>query len=329
MSSGVRPCCPHCHGDLLESGNLLACTRCDRRYPVVLGIPDLRTAPDPWIGLVEDRAKGARVDAEAGPSFEAAVRHYWTLTPETASADAARHIAHVLHAEQRSREWLATLSPPAAAGERWLDLGCGTADLACAVPDGVVVTGVDVAFRWLVIAQRRLREAGRAGALVCGNAEQLPFPDASVDRVIALGTLEHCADIDAVLREARRVLRPGGRLHLRAANRYSLLPEPHVGLLGVGWLPRRLADRYVRWRGGVGYAHHWPRGAAALARALGRAGFVQHSVEAARMMTSERDRLPVPLTPLIPLYHALRGAPLVGRAIRSIAPLLDAQGVAP
>lgn len=329
MSPGVRPCCPHCRGDLAGSSEQLVCAGCDRRYPVVLGIPDLRTAPDPWIGLVEDRAKGARVDAEAGPGFEAAVRYYWTLTPETTSADAARHIGHVLHAEQRSREWLATLMPAATAGERWLDLGCGTADLACAVPDGISVTGVDVAFRWLVMAQRRMREAGRAGALVCGNGEQLPFPDASFDRVIALGMLEHCADGDAVLREARRVLRPGGRLHVRSVNRYSLLPEPHVGLWGVGWLPRPVADRYVRWRGGTGYAHHWPRSAAALARALGRAGFVEYRVEAARMMPSERDRLPTPFAPLLPVYHAMRTAPLVGRALCAVAPMLDAQGVAP
>ncbi len=329
MTGSVRRICPYCRGELAGDQESLRCDSCQRAFPVLLDIPDLRVAPDPWIGLVEDRAKALRVERESAPGFEAAVRHYWALTPGTPTADATRHIDHVLHAGERTAEWVAALTPTPTPGEQWLDLGCGTADLAAAAPPGVTVSGLDIAFRWLVIARRRLREAERTADLVCGNAEALPHPDASFDRVIALGTLEHCADLGAALAEARRVLRPGGHLHIRTANRYSLLAEPHVGIWGAGWLPRHWADRYVRWRGGTGYQHHWPRGAGALARALDRAGFRQVTVRAAGMLAAERSRLPAALAPMLPVYDAMRRLPIGGRACRAVAPLLDAQGVAP
>lgn len=325
MTAIPRHCCPDCRGDLADHGTSLACNGCHRHYPVVLGIPDLRTAPDPWIGPAEDRAKGAKVDAEAGPGFEAAVRHYWRLTPETAPGDAARHIAHVLHAEHRSREWIASVVPPATMGEVWLDLGCGTADLACAAPHGIAVIGVDVAFRWLAVARRRMQDAHRVGLLICGNAERLPFPDASFDRVIALGTLEHCADLTAVLTEARRVLRPGGIMHLRAVNRCSLLPEPHVGLWGVAWLPRRMADRYARMRGRGGYRYHWPRTVRELTAGLRKAGFIDGEIAAAVPLESEVRRLPQALRPFVRAYSRTRH----WSAVRAVAPLLEGRGRRP
>ena len=329
MTRPIRLICPRCRHDLTPVGDSLQCRSCHSAFPVVVGIPDLRVAPDPWIAMTDDRAKGIAVDAEASPGFEGAVRAYWARTPDTPAADAARHIDHVLRAVPRTREWVAGLTPTPVAGEQWLDLGCGTADLACAAPAGVTVTGLDIAFRWLIIARRRLGEEGRSAELICGNAEALPFPDGSFDRVIALGTLEHCPDLDVVVSEARRVLRPGGRLHIRTANRFSLLAEPHVGVWGVGWLPRSWADGYVRWRGGTGYLHHWLRGAGELHQALARTGFVKTKVTAARMLSAERNRLPRLLAPLVPIYDALRRAPIADRICRAAAPLLDAEGVAP
>lgn len=321
--------CPRCRGGLFLVPQALRCSACSAEYPVVTGIPDLRVAADPWIDMVADRAKGLAVDTQAAPGLEAAVRAYWAMTPDTPSRDAARHIEHVLHGLERTSEWVVHLQPTPVAGENWLDLGCGTADLACAAPADVNVTGIDIAFRWLTIARRRLREAEREAELFCGNAEALPFESESFDRVVALGTIEHCQELDLVLSEARRVLRPGGRLHLRTTNRFTLLPEPHVGIWGVGWMPRAWADRYVRLRGGNGYQHHWPHGAGELAQALTRAGFTQTSVRAARMLMAERKRLPRLLAPLLPGYDFLRSMPVTGQLCRTVTPMLDAQGVAP
>lgn len=320
----MRLICPRCRRTLARIGDALVCGPCQTDYPIVSGIPDVRIAPDPWIGMTDDRAKGTAIDAEAPEGLEPAVRAYWARTPTTSAIDATRHIDHVLRAIHRTREWVAGVTPAPVAGERWLDLGCGTADLACAVPISVHVTGLDVAFRWLIVARRRLREMGRDVELYCGNAEALPFPDATFDRVVALGTLEHCADLAPVLREARRVLRPEGYLHVRTANRWSLLPEPHVGLMGVGWLPRPLADRYVRMRGGRGYRHHRLPGPGELRRALRLAGFTNISVRAAEMLPAEAERMPRLLRKALPIYDHLRGWPATRHWCRAFAPLLDA-----
>jgi hypothetical protein len=54
------------------------------------------------------------------------------------------------------------------------------------------------------------------------------------------------------------VLKQPGALFLSAVNRFSLLPEPHVGLWGVGFLPRAWQAPYVRWRGRGDFAHVRP-----------------------------------------------------------------------
>jgi SAM-dependent methyltransferase len=322
--------CPRCHGVLDAGTEAYGCASCGAAYPVISGIPDFRVAPDPWIGIDEDRDKGLRLEREAaGLGFEATVRAYWAMTPGTPDEDAGRFIAHVLDAERRSGEWLAAIGAPAKAGEYWLDLGCGTADLAAAAGPGVEVVGLDIAFRWLIAAKCRLAERGRAGTMVCGNAEALPFPDARFDRVIALGLLEHCDDPKPVLEEVRRVLRPGGRVHIRTVNRYSLLPEPHVGVWGVGWLPRAWADGYVQWRRGERYLHHRPLSAGELARCLRHAGFAGVCVEAARLLDAEAGRLPGALRFFVTAYRRLSRVAVVAPVARRVAPLLDAEGTAP
>ena len=92
------------------------------------------------------------------------VRAYWGMTPGTPDAAAARFVDHVMSAEQRSREWLATLGASADTGGAWLDIGTGTGDLATVVAErGITAVGIDIAMRWLVVARRRAELAGVAG----------------------------------------------------------------------------------------------------------------------------------------------------------------------
>lgn len=321
--------CPLCGSGLSRDGGDIACEGCPKRFPVVAGIPDLRVDRDPWIGLEDDRAKALRVLEEArGGSFEAHVRAYWHLTPRTPTDRAERFTDHVLTAAERSGEWLAVsrtdVDAPEPAGP-WLDLGCGTGDLAAAAPGHVAVVGVDVAMRWLVIARRRLEEAGRPVRLVCANAEALPFPERTFGRVLSLGLVEHCESLTTVLDEAYRVLRGGGDLLLRTTNRFSLLPEPHVGLWGVGFLPRGWADRYVRWRTGTGYRHHHPWSAGQIRRALHRSGFRSVRVRAAATLSAEIRRASSGVRTVAPLYERARRTPLVRHGLRAVAPLLEAE----
>jgi ubiquinone/menaquinone biosynthesis C-methylase UbiE len=93
-----------------------------------------------------------------------------------------------------------------------LDIGCGPGTaVRHAARLGATVTGVDPATVMLRVARLLTRATGRVRYLE-GAAEALPVADGSVSVVWAVASVHHWADLDAALREARRVLRPGGRL---------------------------------------------------------------------------------------------------------------------
>jgi SAM-dependent methyltransferase len=297
----------------------------------VLGIPDFRVFPDPWIGLEDDRAKGIELARRTeGADFEQTVRAYWAMTPSTSTARAERFIAHVLEGHARAEEWLRHVVRDEGAAEGpWLEIGCGTADLVgAALARGLTMIGADIAFRWLVVARKRLPATAPDFTLVCCNGEHLPFATGAVARVVSVGTLEHCTDARAVVAEGRRVLRPGGSICVRTVNRFTVLDEPHVGVWGVGFLPRRWADAYVRWRSGQRYLHHRPLSSLELSRALRRAGFDGVRVGAARLLSAERKRLGASAQHLAPAYEQLRRTSGTGVVLGVIAPLLEGRGVA-
>ena len=102
-------------------------------------------------------------------------------------------------------------------GRRVLDLGCRYGALTRAYVAGNEVVGVDV-------DREALAEAAKLGIETrWADVEQpLDFPDASFDVVVAGELLEHLRDPDAVVAEARRVLRPGGRLVGSVPNAYRV-----------------------------------------------------------------------------------------------------------
>ena len=123
---------------------------------------------------------------------------------------------------QWKRELVLQLSPRP--GEQWLDLCCGTGDLALSLarrlrPGGAVL-GVDVAAAPLEIAARRsAREPWLPVRWQQGDALNLEMPDACVDGALMAYGLRNLADPAAGLRELRRVLRDGGRAGLLDFNR--------------------------------------------------------------------------------------------------------------
>ncbi len=93
--------------------------------------------------------------------------------------------------------------------ERLLDVGGGSGRAAVSLT-GPDITVVDVSFGML----RRARDArGLSG--VAGDAGQLPFRNASVDAITIVDAFHHLPDHDAALREAARVIAPGGALVIR------------------------------------------------------------------------------------------------------------------
>lgn len=95
-----------------------------------------------------------------------------------------------------------------------LELAVGTARNLAHYPPAVRVTGVELSSEMLAIAQRRAQELGRDADLRLGDAQALEFPDASFDTVTCTLALCTIPDPRRAVAEARRVLRPGGRLLL-------------------------------------------------------------------------------------------------------------------
>ncbi len=100
-------------------------------------------------------------------------------------------------------------------GDAVLDVGCGTGDLAfdCAARGAGSVLGVDFAEPMLALARGKARaRQATTVSFAAADATRLPLADASVDVWCAAFVLRNIPDLDAALAEARRVLRPGGRL---------------------------------------------------------------------------------------------------------------------
>ncbi len=114
------------------------------------------------------------------------------------------------------RRWKRRTAALAAEGKprRWLDLCCGTGDIAFlargAAPAARVV-GLDFTFPMLRVARDRGRAEGSAIGWAQGDALRLPFADGAFDVVTVGYGLRNLADPEAGLAEMRRVLAPGGR----------------------------------------------------------------------------------------------------------------------
>jgi ubiquinone/menaquinone biosynthesis C-methylase UbiE len=104
-------------------------------------------------------------------------------------------------------------------GQRVLEIGCGTGNLLLAAKQtqpAAVAVGLDPDLAALARARRKARRRGLAVQLDRGYADELPYPDDSVDVVLSSFMLHHLPDDEreTAVREVVRVLRPGGVLHL-------------------------------------------------------------------------------------------------------------------
>ena len=109
----------------------------------------------------------------------------------------------------------------AAKGGRTLDVACGTGNLATLLREhGNQSWGLDPSLEMLGLS--RWVYPDDEIVLVRGIAEALPFRDASFDRIVCQGSLDHFVDPQTFMREAARALRPDGRLIVALANYESL-----------------------------------------------------------------------------------------------------------
>lgn len=95
-----------------------------------------------------------------------------------------------------------------------LEVGVGTGRNLPCFPEEIALSGIELSPAMLAHAQERARRLGRTADLRVGDAQRLPFADATFDTVLATLTLCSIPDDVTAVAEMARVLRPGGRLVL-------------------------------------------------------------------------------------------------------------------
>ncbi len=133
-----------------------------------------------------------------------------------------------------------------------LDLATGTADLAimtAQIHRDAKVTGLDPSQGMLAVGEQKVTRAGLDGrvTLVVGDAQHLPFTDASFDGLTMSYGIRNVPDRLAALREMTRVVKPGGRIVILEAT------EPPANLLTWGALLhiRVVVPRLGAWLSGA------------------------------------------------------------------------------
>jgi SAM-dependent methyltransferase len=128
-----------------------------------------------------------------------------------------------------------------------VDIGCSRGFFCSALaPYFDAVIGVDI--------DRHALEIGQGESLqqtvhyVLGDSLKLPLPDGSVDLVICNHVYEHVPDATRLFAEIYRVLSDTGVCYLGAASRLTLV-EPHYHLPFLSWLPKPVANIYMRITG--------------------------------------------------------------------------------
>ncbi|MEM6760343.1 MAG: bifunctional 2-polyprenyl-6-hydroxyphenol methylase/3-demethylubiquinol 3-O-methyltransferase UbiG [Pseudomonadota bacterium] len=109
------------------------------------------------------------------------------------------------------------------AGKSVLDLGCAGGFMAEALIErGAQVTGIDPAAKAIEAARARAQHMDQDIRYDVGVGEALPYADGAFDVVVCVDVLEHVTDLDQVMREVARVLRPAGTFAYDTINRNPL-----------------------------------------------------------------------------------------------------------
>ena len=111
-----------------------------------------------------------------------------------------------------------------------LEIGCG---------EGVMFENTGITPVQMDVSMRRLAQArSRGGTVLCGDGYFLPFKSASFTTVLLVAVLEHTREPWRILAEARRVLKPGGRVVIVVPNDVTM----SAGRLVLGKFPIRYPD---------------------------------------------------------------------------------------
>lgn len=141
-------------------------------------------------------------------------------------------------------------------GARLVEIGCGMGtDLLQFARGGAHCTGVDLTPRSIEISRLHFDLYQMRADFVLTDAERLPFSDESFDVVYSNGVLHHTPGTATAIREAHRILRPGGTAKVMLYHRRSLYYWSeiilHRGILRGHFLrghsPEEIMSRYVEY----------------------------------------------------------------------------------
>jgi ubiquinone/menaquinone biosynthesis C-methylase UbiE len=324
---GVEICCPHCQGDLATTGfeqDCLVCQTCQHSYPLIYGIPDLRVSPGPYLSLDQDRAKAKQLATRFDElDFAGLLAYYYQDKQDVPPQQIQQYTQGMLSAEAKAGAVLGSWeSAKQTSNLNVLDIGCGTAPfLAAAASRYSQEVGVDIGLRWLVLGKKRLSQAGLDFPLICACAEALPFPKEQFQRVVLDSTLEHVQDQQQTLLECLRVMKAGAYLFISTPNRFSLGPDPHIGLWGGGYLPEAWVRAYVERKGGIPPKRQMLT-AGALKRAVRQAGFSTPQIKLPKIANRQRDQFNPGIKAIIDLYNFLQNTPVSRDILLRIGPSL-------
>lgn len=236
--------CPECRGQL--KGN--TCLACGKEYSSVDGVPVLTSTQSIWQFDNTDASESVIEMAVEKGWREAALHHYgqesWIASEDRAQGALLTDIDEN--------------SVVVDAGCGW---GCLSFSIASFVKEVYSFDSNPYGLRFMSCRKSQQETTNLFPALADLNS--LPLPDNSVDLVILNGVLEWTplstpelkpeASQIKILREANRILKPGGQVFVGIENRYGFryifgLPDEHTGLRFITLMPRWLASAYYRLR---------------------------------------------------------------------------------
>jgi ubiquinone/menaquinone biosynthesis C-methylase UbiE len=161
-----------------------------------------------------------RVNVKSAPALQATPAAAGGISPDAYTRWRATTLGAVTEALEQHRVF-ELLGP--VDGKRVLDLGSGDGRLTAALATrGAFAVGIDIDHSMLLAATARPEDVHRRSARFArGRLEQLPFRDASFDVVVAVTVLCLVPDQTVAVREAARVLRPGGRMVIGDLGRWN------------------------------------------------------------------------------------------------------------
>lgn len=160
---------------------------------------------------------------------------------------------HVLHGNMNVRMRDSTLKLlDVQRGEKVLDIGCGLGYFLLKLKgSGAELHGLDPSEESIEYVKKNITEHAKVGSV-----EEIPYPDNMFDKVLFCEVIEHVEDDEKVLREIRRILKPGGRLVVstpslkgwRAHSKLKQLGHHHGGEFHYrdGYYPRELEEKLVK-----------------------------------------------------------------------------------